>query len=173
MKFLQVVGITLDELRAKKLWRGAPFLEILESHVPALVTDLARGSILELPGVAEHIRERTRAEGSATGLLYVKAVRWKESGGWLRKKELTVTLGALAARDLGSYLAGRIPFDQPLMISGGGRPGGGDGRAAPRGDLPPRRCARAGLRDREELHPGPGRQCRRDHRLSCAGCLSG
>ena len=120
--FLQVAGITTDELRAKKLWQGAPFLEILETHVPRLVTDLGRSSILELPGVAEHIRVRTRAEGSATGLLYVDAVRWKESGGWLRKKELTITLGANLARDFGSYLAGRTPFGESLMIHGGNKP---------------------------------------------------
>lgn len=120
--FLQVTGITADELRAKKMWQGAAFLEILETHVPGLITDLGRGSILKLPGVAEHIRARTRAEGSATGLLYLEAVRWKESGGWLRKKELTITLGANAARDFGSYLAGRIPFGQSLVIGGGDKP---------------------------------------------------
>lgn len=120
--FLQIVGITLEELKAKKRWQGEPFLEILGTHVPGLVTDLGRSSILEIPGVAERMREGARADGSSTGMLYVSDLRWEERGGWLRKKELTITLGANMARDFGAILAGRIPFGEMLVIAGGKKP---------------------------------------------------
>jgi suppressor of fused len=91
-------------------------------HVPGLVTDLARGSILALPGMTEYVRERTIAEGSSTGLMaYGGTLHWKQLGSGLRKEGLTLFLGASAARDFGSYLAGRIPFGQPFGVSGGSK----------------------------------------------------
>uniref|UniRef100_A0A2P2HXG0 Suppressor of fused homolog n=2 Tax=Hirondellea gigas TaxID=1518452 RepID=A0A2P2HXG0_9CRUS len=70
MQFVQVVGITSDELRAVQHWNGAGVLDIMKRSLvtggPLLVTDLRRGeSIYEAdPGVAEEIEAGIEAHGS-------------------------------------------------------------------------------------------------------------
>ncbi len=57
LKFLQIVGITSAELKTMQQWTTADFLAILSADNPLLVTDLARKSLLNLPGKASLIQE--------------------------------------------------------------------------------------------------------------------
>jgi suppressor of fused len=113
VRFLRVVGITLDELHAIKRWNGRAFLEVLASAVPFLATDVRRTSILGDAALREAIETRIAAEGSSTGALFVGRTSWEE----LRDGEqVVVTLGANGVRDLVMLLPGRIPFGRELTV---------------------------------------------------------
>lgn len=60
LKFVQIVGITLDELKIMQQWTTADLLAILSADNPLLVTDLARKSLLNEPGKAALIREKMK-----------------------------------------------------------------------------------------------------------------
>lgn len=51
VEFLQVVGITEDELEAMKIWSTEGLLEAAEGELPGYVTDLSRNSVLQVPAV--------------------------------------------------------------------------------------------------------------------------
>lgn len=58
LKFLQVVGIALDELNLMQQWTSAGFLNVLAEDNPLLITDIARKSLLSIPEKANLIRSR-------------------------------------------------------------------------------------------------------------------
>ncbi|GJM68677.1 hypothetical protein HMSSN036_08930 [Paenibacillus macerans] len=49
VEFLQMIGITGDELEAMQAWNTRGMLKACEGHLPGLVTDLSRDSVLEVP----------------------------------------------------------------------------------------------------------------------------
>jgi hypothetical protein len=71
-EFLQVVGITLDELELAKDWNTKSFLDSLARISPLLLTDLDRRSILADPTLAAALRARADAEGSSMDAIYVQ-----------------------------------------------------------------------------------------------------
>ncbi|MCL2701700.1 MAG: suppressor of fused domain protein [Phycisphaerae bacterium] len=149
--FVQVVGVTLDELRAAKSWNITGFLDLFAScRDPLLRTDLRRRSILKHPPIAAELEVRSRAEGSATRFVYATGVRFKEAG-WLRKS-LTISLDANVVGDLVTLLSARLSYGRPLTVQGQSRAvtfeSGPELRWKARGDdvtvtLPPRVVAEA------------------------------
>jgi hypothetical protein len=115
VEFVQIVGITNDELEAVQAWDSTPFTEMMMESSPLLVTDLARSSILADPKTASLVAERTEREGSSMGELYASVVRWSASETTTR-----VTLGALAAAGLKKQLRGRLLHRKPLLVIGAG-----------------------------------------------------
>lgn len=63
VQFLQVVGLTSDELALARRWRTSGILEALAERDPLLITDPNRSSILDDPATRERLEERARAEG--------------------------------------------------------------------------------------------------------------
>jgi suppressor of fused len=59
LQFLQLVGLTMDELEAIRQWDTAPFLELIAEALPLLITDLRRRSALEDDTVFRAVREQT------------------------------------------------------------------------------------------------------------------
>jgi len=115
--FVQVVGVTLDELRAAKTWNITGFLSLLASSRDTLLrTDLRRRSILKHPPIAAELEVRSRAEGSATRVVYATGVQFKESG-WFRKS-LSISLDAGAVGDLVTLLSARLSHGRPLTVRG-------------------------------------------------------
>lgn len=80
MKFIRIVGLTLDEYHATKDWNTLGFLNVLATGNPLLITDLQRGSILRDPQMAATIRDRTDREGSSTGSTFIKTLTWVKKG---------------------------------------------------------------------------------------------
>jgi suppressor of fused-like protein len=100
VEFLQVVGLTADELEACRAWRTDGVLEHLARTDPRLVTRLARPSMLADPAVAAEVARRSGAEGSSLTELRVASLRWR-----VRRVGGTVlTLGAGASAALGPAL---------------------------------------------------------------------
>jgi hypothetical protein len=116
LRFLQVVGITLDELEAIKRWKTARVLGLLLPRLPLGITDLSRRTTLDDPALRAELEAGIRAEGSSTGLLYTSVADWHAAEG-----RLEVVLGANAIRDVKGVLPGRIPYGRPLSILAGSR----------------------------------------------------
>lgn len=117
VEFVQVVGITADELQATQMWNTRGLLETLLSYYPLYMTDLERGSILERPEALEAISEGAQREGSSTGILYVDQLNWRSG-----EEEVAgavshiLTLGAKQAAIVGGLLSGRLPHDRTLTL---------------------------------------------------------
>ena len=113
VRFLQVVGITADELEAVKDWRCEGFLELMSRRNPQLVTDLRRPSLMHDPVFAHACREGARQEGSSHGSSFASMVRWEETN-----RGLELTVGAIAVPDLLRALRLRLPFNRPFRLHG-------------------------------------------------------
>ncbi|HLI23637.1 MAG TPA: suppressor of fused domain protein [Acidimicrobiales bacterium] len=107
VEFLQVVGLTADELEACRAWRTDGVVELMGHHNPLLITDLGRRSVLEDPVVAAEVDAHRAAEGSSLTELRVGSlqVRPRPWGG------VRVTLGAGAAAALGPALRRELVGD--------------------------------------------------------------
>jgi suppressor of fused-like protein len=114
LTFLQVVGVTLDELAAAKAWDTLKLLEIMATRAPLLVTDLDRRSMLEDSEVQAAAAEGAARDGSSTGALYVGAAAFVLENEGLA---LRLTLGANGVRDVCSILRGRIAFGRDLVVA--------------------------------------------------------
>jgi suppressor of fused-like protein len=100
VEFVQVVGITADELEAARAWSTEGMVELLQQGNPLLITDVGRPSLLADPVVAAEVDAHRATEGSALTELRVGSLRLRAGpGGRVR-----VTLGAGAATALGPAL---------------------------------------------------------------------
>lgn len=117
VEFLQVVGITEDELEAMKIWSTEGLLEAAEGELPGYVTDLSRNSVLQVPAVQESVQVGIDRDGSGTGFLFVDQLAW-ESGksGIFSKKPSVLTLGAKQAGTIGKLLRGRLLKGKDLIL---------------------------------------------------------
>jgi len=120
LSFVQVVGVTLDELRAAKAWNITGFLTLFAGCRDSLLrTDLRRRSILKHPPVAAAMEKRSHEEGSATRIVYATGVGFRE-GGWFRKS-LSISLDANVVGDLVTLLSARLLHGRPLTVRGQSR----------------------------------------------------
>jgi suppressor of fused len=119
VRFLQVIGITLDEYAVIEQWDAERLVAAMAPRLPLLVTDLRRPSLTTDPAVAADVTEGIRRDGSSTGSLYVAESRVVRHGAGA-----TLTFGANAAPRIGRVLAARVPFGRGLMVDG---PDGGVG----------------------------------------------
>ena len=119
VEFLQVVGITEDEELAVKQWKTLKVLEVFKEHLPLLLTDLERGSLLEKKDVREKLAAGAAAEGSNTGYVFVDQLAWRENKRLLRKPEMQISLGARQVKEILGLLPYRLPFGKEFSLIGG------------------------------------------------------
>jgi suppressor of fused len=100
VEFLQVVGLTADELELCRSWSTEGVLRQLAADDPMLVTRLTRRSLLADPTRAAEIARLAAVDGSSLTELRVASLRWNDRhvGGSV------LTLGAGASRALGPAL---------------------------------------------------------------------
>ncbi|WP_438498073.1 suppressor of fused domain protein [Paenibacillus sp. IHBB 3054] len=116
VEFLQMIGITQEELLAMQVWNTLGVLSAISEHIPLYTTNLLRDSLLSLPAVSEAVRIGSETEGSNTGILYVDQLSWNSSpAGGISK---TLTIGAKQAEVVGKLLRGRILKKRNLTLSG-------------------------------------------------------
>jgi suppressor of fused len=120
LKFVQVVGITLDELDLVQEWSSEGLLQVLSADNPLLITDLERKSLLADPQTAALIRERAEREGSSTDTLYIRHLTWKTSGTG-EGRTVQVSLGAQGVDSLVRVLPARILHGRELEVCGQGQ----------------------------------------------------
>lgn len=112
VQFVQLVGITADELAAIKAWSTASFVDLWRRDNALVVTDLARRSLLSDPQLRSAVAERTGREGSTLEGINVDVLSWSEDGA------PAVTLGAMAVPSLRTLLSGRVARGQEAWLRG-------------------------------------------------------
>jgi hypothetical protein len=115
--FLQVVGLTADELELCRSWRTAAVVGLLRTRDPLLTTVLDRASLFDDPRLRDAAEAGVAAEGSSLDELNVATLSWRKRG-----RRVVVTLGAGAATALGPALR------RKLNRSGAAFAVAGDGR---------------------------------------------
>ncbi|GAA4876925.1 hypothetical protein GCM10023310_65930 [Paenibacillus vulneris] len=119
VEFIQMVGITADELEAMQTWNTLGVLSESLPYIPQYMTDLGRESIVQIPSVAYAVERGMLEEGSNTGFLYVDQLTWEEGKkGWFSKTPSKLTLGAKQADIIGKLLQGRIMKGKTLTLLG-------------------------------------------------------
>ncbi|MBO0729787.1 MAG: suppressor of fused domain protein, partial [Acidimicrobiaceae bacterium] len=98
--FLQVVGITAEELELCRAWRTDGVVDLLARDDARLVTALDRPSLLADPAVRAEVELRVATDGSALTELRIGTLRCRRQLGG----GLTVQVGAGAAAALGPAL---------------------------------------------------------------------
>jgi hypothetical protein len=112
VEFLQVVGLTMDELEAISSWNAAAFLELRSHHDPLLLTDLSRSSWLLDPRFAKEVARRTEQEGSSCGWLNLD-LECDTTSDPVCVRVQTIAVDALCRR-----LLGRLPYGRELTLNG-------------------------------------------------------
>ncbi|MGH9055396.1 MAG: suppressor of fused domain protein [Acidimicrobiales bacterium] len=100
VEFLQVVGLTADELELCRSWSTEGVEELLRRDEPLLVTRLDRVSVASDPRWHEEIARRSAADGSDLHELRVGSLRWRRRPG----RGTLVEMGAGASSALGPAL---------------------------------------------------------------------
>ncbi|NUR69641.1 MAG: suppressor of fused domain protein [Hamadaea sp.] len=111
VRFLQIVGITLDEYAAVEVWDATRLLSVLSAYLPKLVTDLSRASLTDNPAVASAIDEGVRRDGSSTGGIFTDVVDWRREGA-----VTVVRLGANAAPRIGRIMLAQVDHRRGLLV---------------------------------------------------------
>lgn len=118
VEFLQMVGITEDELEAMKTWSTLSVLEAGRAALPGHITDLSRDSLLQIPAVNEAVQQGIERDGSSTGFLFVDQLAWEPGKSRLLSKTPAVlTLGAKQAPTVAKLLRGRILKGKDLTLA--------------------------------------------------------
>lgn len=78
VEFLQVVGLTADELELCRAWNTEAVVDLLARDDPSLVSRLERTSLLEDPAAAGEIAARVASEGSELTELRVGRLSWRK-----------------------------------------------------------------------------------------------
>ncbi|WP_442481716.1 suppressor of fused domain protein [Aeoliella sp. SH292] len=115
LEFLQIVGLTVDELQTIMRWNSSNFLSLAAIKHPKLVTDLSRDSWLNDADFAAKVENGVANEGASGEVLYSDLFSFS-CGRWIRSCKLH--LGALIVDDLTGRLCGRIPFGRPFVLGG-------------------------------------------------------
>jgi len=117
-RFLQIVGITADELTAIRSWNGESTLALMQEQNRLLATTLSRASHTEDEAFMAKLEEGRRADGSSSGGIFTDALKLEKKGGLFRgPKRIEVTLGALVVDPVTLVLRGRIPFDREFVLA--------------------------------------------------------
>lgn len=117
VEFLQMVGITEDELEAMKIWNTRGLLEAGKAEIPGYITDLSRNSVLRVPAVQESLQIGIDCDGSNTGFLFVDQLAWEPGKiGLFNKKPSVLTLGAKQAGTVGELLRVRLLKGKDLIL---------------------------------------------------------
>ncbi|OWA36928.1 branched-chain alpha-keto acid dehydrogenase subunit E2 [Saccharibacillus sp. O16] len=117
-RFVQVVGITADELDLIKIWNTTSFLQLAKNRLPLGVTDLNRASLLDDSELRQAADLGVRTEGSSTGVLYFESLVWHRHHHFGKSDSYTLELGAKQAEVLGRMLSARLVHDRQLTLIG-------------------------------------------------------
>lgn len=111
--FVQIVGVTAEDLVDATAWRTASFLALLDEAHPRGVTHLERGSLSAMPGMVDRIAAGQAADGSSTGYYHVDTLEVLDHGGTFE-----VVLPPIAVEPLRRLLATRLAHGRPAALYG-------------------------------------------------------
>jgi hypothetical protein len=111
VEFLEVVGLTMDELQAISTWNASAFLALRSRHDPLLLTDLSRASWLEDAKFATTVARRTKKDGSSCGWLALQLECDTKSD------PVCIRVQSIAVDSLKRRLLGRLPYGRELTLN--------------------------------------------------------
>jgi hypothetical protein len=117
LEFLQVLGITLDELNAATDWTTDGLFDLLRKSNPLLITNQTRRSILEDKATADRVAAGIEQEGSSSDRSYVSVLEWTVSR-WRGRSGTTVTIGAVAVDNLVRKLRSQLLHQRDFWLGG-------------------------------------------------------
>lgn len=118
LDFVQVVGVTTEEVRVARTWHAQSLLDAVAADLPLWVTDLRRGSLLDDPRLRATVEDGRRREGSSSGTLFTDVLGWGDQPD--RPGTTYVTTGAAQVRELRDLLPLRLPFGRPYTLTSKG-----------------------------------------------------
>ncbi|WP_028545555.1 suppressor of fused domain protein [Paenibacillus taiwanensis] len=118
VEFVQMIGMTEDELEAIKTWNTLKMLEACQEMLPGYITNLSRDSMLQVPAIAEAVQGGIERDGSNTGFLFVDQLLWEPATNRLLSNTPAVlTLGAKQAATVAKLIRGRLLKGKELTLS--------------------------------------------------------
>lgn len=115
VQFLQVLGLTDDELDATQYWNASRFSELMQESNPLLITDLTRQSSLTNRDFVGRVQELSQAEGASASIMCTNEFRVLRDP---QQNKVVLAVGAIVAPSLGKRLLGRIPFGREFRLVG-------------------------------------------------------
>lgn len=116
LQFLQVVGLSDDEMAAVKRWSTLGALRVFEPAMPLWITLLERGSLLQDPALAAEIHAGSQREGASTGMIFLEALDWSVDAG-----TTTLIVGANQVPGMRELLPLRLRYGRSLTLVSGQR----------------------------------------------------
>lgn len=127
VRFIQMVGVTLEECKDAIRWNTEGFLKLVLEHYPLGVTYLHRGSICDDEEVKSKIRDGIAQDGSSLGVITCQRpafVKVNPDG------DIFLQLSLVAVESLVDALPYRIPYGRFLVLEDT-EPGPFDGELVP------------------------------------------
>lgn len=135
VEFIELVGITDDEMEAVMCWDCRKLIDVFEEFIPLGITDLDRKSFMTDEKVQEAFKRGIEVDGSSTSYIYTDfiAVSMTRNGNTemygsdVRDEDFaecnaegisTIYLGAAHVLRMVTMLRGRLLKDRAFMISG-------------------------------------------------------
>ncbi len=112
--FVQVFGVTADELDAVRDWQCGAFIALVREREPELITRPGRASFRDDAAFERAVQKGIDRDGSSYGVAFTEQLAWERRD----DAHLCVSLGAIAVPDLKRALRGRIPFGRPFRFVG-------------------------------------------------------
>jgi suppressor of fused len=116
IRFVQVVGVTEDELEAIRAWDVDRTLDLWRGRMPHLVVDPGRRSLMADPDIAAAMAEGARTEGSGSSASWVSRLGWA-----IGDDGATVSIAPGEVGEVVRAFRGRLPFGKELLVGGGDR----------------------------------------------------
>jgi hypothetical protein len=112
VEFLQIVGLTMDELEAISSWNASAFLKLHSRDDQFLLTNLTRTSWMGDAKFAARVARRTKKDGSSCGWLALVLECDTKSD------PVQVRVQSIAVNGLKRRLLGRLPYGRELTLNG-------------------------------------------------------
>lgn len=113
VEFIQVVGLTVDEMEALMCWNCEKFMNMLKPFLPLFVTDLRRTSFLEQEEVKKSWEQGGDKDGSSTGYFFTDKLSYQKNG-----ESVQIELGAGHSKMIGVMLKARVEKGRTFALYG-------------------------------------------------------
>lgn len=108
VQFLQIVGLTEDELLALMQWSTHKALEVLQPYLPLYSTNLSRSSLLAKDDIRQSILDGARKEGSNTAYIFVDQLSYEVVTQSQTANSVRVVMGAKQVHDVLAIMPFRL-----------------------------------------------------------------
>lgn len=113
--FLQLLGLTADDLTAAMSWNAESLYALLVEKYPLGVTEMSRDSLRTDPALAVRVSAGISSDGSSMAALFTNGIAFAEDA----DGAVVVELGLIEAVRIRDMVRGRLPFGRGLIVDAG------------------------------------------------------